>query len=83
MREYTVVLEPADEGGFVAVIPALQGCATQGEDEQEALRSAKEVIEIMCEAMRQHGEAVPYDVVSVNLADFVPGSVIRKVQANV
>ena len=42
--KFIVVLEPAEEGGFNASVPALDGCFTQGESEKEALRNAKESI---------------------------------------
>ena len=42
--KFNVVLEPAEEGGFNVTVPALDGCFTQGETEEEALRNAKEAI---------------------------------------
>jgi predicted RNase H-like HicB family nuclease len=42
--KFNVVLEPAEEGGFNVTIPALDGCFTQGETEEEALKNAKEAI---------------------------------------
>jgi predicted RNase H-like HicB family nuclease len=42
--KFIVVLEPAEEGGFNVSIPALNGCFTQGESEEEALRNTKEAI---------------------------------------
>jgi predicted RNase H-like HicB family nuclease len=41
---FNVVLEPAEEGGFNVSVPALDGCFTQGETEEEAVRNAKEAI---------------------------------------
>ena len=41
---FIVVLEPAEKGGFNVSVPALDGCFTQGESEEEALRNAKEAI---------------------------------------
>ncbi|GAI63020.1 unnamed protein product, partial [marine sediment metagenome] len=35
--KFIVVLDPAKEGGFNVSIPALDGCFTQGENEEEAL----------------------------------------------
>ncbi len=43
-RKFTVVLEPADEGGFVVKCLELP-VATQGETKEEALRNIKEAIE--------------------------------------
>ena len=34
---YKIVLYPASEGGYVAEIPELAGCLTQGDDMQDAL----------------------------------------------
>lgn len=42
--KFIVVLDPAEEGGFNVSIPALDGCFTQGESEEEALKNAKEAI---------------------------------------
>lgn len=42
---YTVILEPADEGGYIVFVPALPGCFTQGETIEEALEMARDAIE--------------------------------------
>ena len=36
--KFYVVLEPAEEGGFNVSVPALDGCFTEGETEEEALQ---------------------------------------------
>jgi len=36
--KFNVILEPAEEGGFNVTVPALDGCFTQGDTEEEALR---------------------------------------------
>ena len=56
---YTVVLEPAQEGGFVVSVPALPEAHTQGETAEEALENAREVIELCLASRRQHGEDIP------------------------
>jgi len=43
---YTVIFEPAEEGGFVISVPALPGCVTQGETFEEAQEMAKDVIRL-------------------------------------
>jgi len=42
--KFNVILEPAEEGGFDVTVPALDGCFTQGDTEEEALENAKEAI---------------------------------------
>lgn len=39
-----VVLEPSDEGGYTAIIPALPGCISEGDTRQEALNNIEEAI---------------------------------------
>jgi predicted RNase H-like HicB family nuclease len=42
---FKVVLQEAEEGGFIVSCPALLGCHTQGDSMQEALENIKEAIE--------------------------------------
>ncbi len=47
-KEYEVILHPdLDEGGYWVECPAMPGCASQGETEEEALEMIKESIELM------------------------------------
>ena len=41
---YDVVLEPSDDGGFTAYVPALRGCVSEGETEDEALENIRDAI---------------------------------------
>ena len=56
---YTVVLEQEEDGGYVASVPALPGCVSQGNDRAQALANIHEVIELYVEDCRDAGEAVP------------------------
>ena len=58
-RTYTVILEPAEEGGFVVHVPALPEVVTEGETEAEALAMAKEAIELALEERVAEGENIP------------------------
>lgn len=42
--KFTVILEKAEEGDYNVIVPALDGCFTQGETEEEALNNAREAI---------------------------------------
>ena len=42
--QFNVVLEPAEEGGYNVIVPALDGCFTQGDTKEEAIINAKEAI---------------------------------------
>jgi predicted RNase H-like HicB family nuclease len=59
MRSYHVVLEPDQDGGYVAVVPAFPGCYSQGDTVQEALANARDAIALTVDDMRAHGEPIP------------------------
>lgn len=40
-----VIIHPAEEGGFWAEAPAIQGCATQGDTIEELLTNLYEAVE--------------------------------------
>ena len=44
-----VILEPSEEGGYTAIVPALPGCLSEGETEEEALKNIREAIELYLE----------------------------------
>lgn len=64
-RTFTIILEPAEEGGFVVSVPALPEVGTQGDTRDEALANAREAIELVIEHRLARGEPVPADVTPV------------------
>ena len=44
-----VVLEPSDEGGYTALVPALPGCISEGDTKDEAIRNVREAIGVYLE----------------------------------
>ena len=58
---YTVVLERETDGGFVASVPALPGCVSQGTDRAEALENVREAIELYLEDCRAAGDPIPVE----------------------
>ena len=58
---YTVVLEREADGGYVAVVPALPGCVTQGDTRPEALANVREAIKVYVDDCRAAGDPVPTD----------------------
>ena len=61
-RTYTVILEPAEEGGYVVHVPAFPEIVTEGGTEAEALAMAKDAIELVVASRRERGEPIPADV---------------------
>jgi len=68
---FMVVLEPAQEGEFNVSMPALDGCFTQTETEQEALENAKEAILCYLEGLEK-----------VNQVRTKPGAADREVEVS-
>jgi predicted RNase H-like HicB family nuclease len=73
MRRYTVILHPAEEGGYWVEVPALPGCYSQGESVEEAVAKVREAIEAHLEALRREGQEIPSE----------HGLVIREVEVAV
>lgn len=60
--EYPVVLRPLgadDGGGWIAIVPDLPGCMSDGANAYEALQRAEDAIEEWKDAARTMGRAVP------------------------
>ena len=59
---YSVILEPAEEGGFVVHVPALPDICTEGDTEAEALAMAREAIELVIASRLERGEPIPSEL---------------------
>jgi predicted RNase H-like HicB family nuclease len=44
-----VVLEPSDDGGYTAIVPALPGCISEGDTREEALANVEEAVRLYLE----------------------------------
>jgi predicted RNase H-like HicB family nuclease len=58
---YTVLIHPAEEGGYWTEVPALSGCFSQGETIEEALANTKDAIETHVAALKDDGQHVSGD----------------------
>ncbi len=59
---YPIVLEPLspqDGGGFVALVPDLPGCMSDGETPEQALSNVQDAITAWIEAAHDVGHVVP------------------------
>ena len=50
MVEYNVIIEKDEEGWYVASVPEIQGCHTQGKTIPQVLERIREAIEVCLEA---------------------------------
>lgn len=53
MREFDVVLLEDETGGYVAIVPALPGCHTQGDTLAEVMENVKEAIDLYVETLSE------------------------------
>jgi predicted RNase H-like HicB family nuclease len=60
--EFDVVLEQGETGVWIADVPSLPGCHTQGETREEALENVKDAIKLYLEV---EGEVPPQHPVSI------------------
>uniref|UniRef100_A0A7V6CE02 Type II toxin-antitoxin system HicB family antitoxin n=1 Tax=Thermodesulfobacterium geofontis TaxID=1295609 RepID=A0A7V6CE02_9BACT len=59
--QYRVLLRKEPEGGYTVIVPSLPGCITYGETVDEAIKMAKEAIELYLETLKDLGEEIPTD----------------------
>jgi len=57
--KFRVVIEPDEDGVFVAECPALSGCVSQGKTRDEALANIGDAIQGYLHSLEKHGEPVP------------------------
>jgi predicted RNase H-like HicB family nuclease len=57
--KYRVFIEQDEDGMFVAEVPALPGCISQGNTRREALRNIQEAIALYLESLKAHNEPIP------------------------
>lgn len=50
-----VLIEKDEDGSFIATVPALPGCISQGKTEKQAIKNIKEAIEIHIHALAEDG----------------------------
>lgn len=56
---YRVLIEQDEDGVYVAEVPALPGCISQGKTRSEAIENVKEAISGYLESLTAHDEPVP------------------------
>lgn len=57
--KYRVIIEQDEDGVFVAEVPSLPGCISQGKTRAEAVKNIQEAIEAYLESLKEHNEPVP------------------------
>ena len=69
--DYAVVIEPLSEedgGGFLATVPDLPGCASDGDSREEAARNVEDAIACWLEEAKALGRAIPEPRAALRMA---------------
>jgi antitoxin HicB len=69
--EYAVVIEPLSEddgGGFLATVPDLPGCTSDGGTREEAARNVEDAIASWLEEARSVGREIPRRRAALHIA---------------
>jgi len=61
--DFTVLIEQDEDGIYIAKVPEIEGCYTQGKDIEEVLRRIKEAIEVCLEGDKE--EVIPLKFIGI------------------
>ncbi len=53
IREFSVVILEDESGGYIAVVPELPGCHTQGDSFDEVIENVREAVELYLETLSE------------------------------
>ena len=56
---FTMLFEPAEEGGYVVTCPALPGLVTEGDTLEKARLMAEDALRGYLESLRKDGQSIP------------------------
>jgi predicted RNase H-like HicB family nuclease len=63
-----VLIYPGEDGYFVAEVPSLPGCISQGKTREEAVSNIKEAIGLYIDVLREQGRPIPEDLPAIEVA---------------
>lgn len=63
MLDFTILIEQDEDGIYVAKVPEIAGCHTQGKTVEEALERIREAIEVCLEGDKE--EVVPLKFIGI------------------
>lgn len=62
---FTMLFEPAEEGGYVVTCPALPGLVTEGDTMEEARHMAEDALRLYVETLIEDGLPIPSDKILI------------------
>ncbi len=70
--KFTVILEREPDGGYVAKVPSMPGCVSQGDTREEAMSNIREAAELYLEDCIAAGDPIPTESESVAIELDIP-----------
>jgi predicted RNase H-like HicB family nuclease len=58
--KYRVLIEQDEDGIYVAEVPALPGCISQGQTRTEVIENIREAMAAYLESLAAHNEPIPH-----------------------
>ncbi|MFD2572809.1 type II toxin-antitoxin system HicB family antitoxin [Spirosoma soli] len=65
--QFTIIVQRDEEGNYVAICPALQGCYSEGETPEEAVAYLKDAIQLHIEDRQARNEPIYEELFSQRL----------------
>jgi len=62
---FTMIFEPAEEGGYIVTCPALPGLVTEGDTLEEARLMAEDALRGYLASLLEDGQAIPPNKVPI------------------
>lgn len=62
-----VVLYPGEDGWWVAEVPSLPGCISQGHTKEQAIENVRDAITAWVDAAQQSGLSIPSDTLKAEI----------------
>ena len=60
--KFRILIEPDEDGVFVAECPSLPGCISQGKTREEAVANIKDAMTGYLASLKKHNEPVPLPI---------------------
>ncbi len=60
--KFRIIIEPDEDGVFVAECPSLPGCVSQGTTRNEAVDNIKDAISGYLASLKKHDEPIPLPI---------------------
>ena len=61
VMQFKVVLKKDEDGWYIAIVPALPGCISQGKTEEEAKKNIQEAIKLHISLLAEDGIPIQHD----------------------